>query len=65
MYYVQSHCSFHSILYLKFQIVYPDCLLGISPLLCNRHLKHKMVPKQSLEFSTPKFILLGVLYLSK
>lgn len=55
-------CSFHCTL--KFQIMYPNCLLGISSLFSKRHLKHKKSQNKVLSFLTPKFIPLWVLYLS-
>lgn len=64
MYHIKSHVLF-TIFQSKFQTVYPNCLFGISPLLCYRHLKHKRSQNKVLSFPTPKFILLWFLYLSQ
>ena len=56
-------CSFHYTL--KFQIVYPKSLLGISLLFSNRHLSRKRSQNKVLTFPTSKFIPVCVLHLSK
>lgn len=56
MYHIKSHVLF-TILSPKFQIVYPNSLLGISPQLSNRHLKHHMSQTKLLSASILKYPL--------
>lgn len=58
MYHIKSRVLF-TILSPKFQIVYPNGLLGISPQLSNRHLKHHMSQTKLLSASILKYPLLS------